>query len=54
MRTERLLWLLTPACYGVKPVGVPATPTGIRGVAKQAITFQPGHADVPMDESGAC
>ena len=41
----------TPHVTGVKPVGVPATSTGIRGASQsKQVTFQPGHADVPMDD----
>ena len=41
----------TPHVTGVKPVGLPATSTGIRGASQsKQVTFQPGHADVPMDD----
>lgn len=41
----------TPHVTGVKPVGVPATSTGIRGASQsKQVTFKPGHADVPMDD----
>ena len=41
----------TPHVTGVKPVGLPATSAGIRGASQsKQVTFQPGHADVPMDD----